>query len=140
MKELAKTIRYFLQTYQYVSHSDFLTAAQLIKCVANVYEGIGYIGAVDSYGDEISDSSDIKDIIGATPLDIRRAIHQLRMEGEPIIASSKGYRLANDNQELQEYIAKRGAEIGREWAALKAMAIKSGKEPEQLVLFDVEME
>lgn len=138
MKELAKTIRYFLQQYQYVSHSDFLTAAQLIKCVANVYEGIGYIGSDDDRSeDEITEP---KNIIGATPLDIRRAIHQLRMEGEPIIASSKGYRLANDNQELQEYIAKRGAEIGREWAALKAMAIKSGKEPEQLVLFDVEME
>lgn len=57
-----------------------------------------------------------------TDAELRKIIAQLRLEGNIIIAGSKGYMLTNNIERITKYIKSRWGELTREMKPLKEMA------------------
>lgn len=116
---LEMALLYWLKDY----HNDYVNGNELLNSIGHHSKGESetiYVYYADNY----------------KPLELRKAIQSLRLRGYPILASRKGYKYAENKEELQKYIAARGLEIRKEWQALKAMSINNDINSEQLDILD----
>lgn len=64
--------------------------------------------------DHLRDSTELASLLGTTNREIRAMVRNERMEGIPIIATERGYRLAVSLEEYLAYVSKRTKWLDRE--------------------------
>lgn len=73
--------------------------------------------------EHLRDSTELAFLLGTTNREIRTLAQQERLEGIPVIATERGYRLASSLEEYRRYAAKRQKYLDKEKKELELSVI-----------------
>ena len=73
--------------------------------------------------DHLRDSSELAYLLGTTNREIRTMAQRERLEGIPVVATDRGYRLASSLEEYRRYAAKRQKYLEKEKRELELSVI-----------------
>ena len=75
-------------------------------------------------------------VLGMAPTAFKKAVKELRQQGEPILSSRAGYWYSEEPEEIRGFVDLLGKQAVSRFASVKILKAAANVSPDQISLFD----
>lgn len=75
-------------------------------------------------------------VLDMAPTAFKKAVKELRQQGEPILSGRAGYWYSEEPEEIRDFVDSLGKQAVSRFASVKTLKAAANSTPEQLTLFD----